>query len=81
MEVPGTPRIFLTAFSTLMSLVLSPSTLRIRSPALIPARQAGVSSIGEITVRTSFLRPIVMPRPPNSPLVSTCISLNMSSVM
>ena len=44
------PRIFLTASTRLMSLVNSPSILRMMSWALIPARAAGVSSIGDTTV-------------------------------
>ena len=45
--VPGLPRIFSTAFDSGMPRVAASSILTIRSPALMPARNAGVSSIGE----------------------------------
>ena len=51
------------------------------SPALIPALDAGVSSIGLITLKKPFSGMTSMPRPPNSPLVSTCISRNCSAFM
>ena len=47
--VPGLPRIFSTALDSGMPRVAASSILTIRSPALMPARNAGVSSIGETT--------------------------------
>ena len=41
------------------------------SLALIPTLDAGVSSIGDITVNLFSLTPMTMPSPPNVPLVST----------
>ena len=52
-----------------------------KSPALIPALDAGVSSIGEITFTTPDSILTSMPNPPNSPLVSVCISSNISGDM
>jgi hypothetical protein len=40
----------------------------------MPARHAGVPSIGATTVRTSSRIEISIPRPPKLPEVSTCIS-------
>ena len=54
------------------------SILMIRSPGLSPARNAGVSSIGETTFTRPSSMPTSMPRPPNSPCVPTCSSLNAS---
>ena len=45
----------------------------------MPARNAGVSSIGEITLTTPSSMPTSMPRPPNLPCVPTCSSLNASA--
>ena len=72
--VPFGPRIFLTASGRLMSLVASPSIFTIRSPGWMPARHAGVPSIGATTVSTSSRIVISIPRPPKLPEVSTCIS-------
>ena len=44
------------------------------SEDLTPALKAGVSSIGEITVKAPSLIPTVIPKPPNSPLVWILIS-------
>ena len=76
--LPGLPRIRLTASESCMSLVDMPSILTIRSPGRMPARKAGVPSMGVTTVRISSLRVISMPRPPNWPVVSTPISRYMS---
>ena len=46
-----------------------------KSPASTPALAAGVSSIGVITLTSSFSMVTSMPRPPNSPLVWTRMSL------
>ena len=43
--------------------------------------KAGVSSMGEITVRKPSLIVISIPRPPNEPLVSIFISLYISGGM
>ena len=71
----GLPRILFTASSIVVPIVELPSILKMISPAFIPALSAGVSSIGEITVSALSFMPTVMPSPPNSPLVCTCISL------
>ncbi|MNS87838.1 hypothetical protein D3C72_1217930 [compost metagenome] len=41
----------------------------------MPAREAGVSSIGVMTLTSSFSMVTSMPRPPNSPLVWVRMSL------
>ncbi len=76
--VPSGPRISFTASISDMSLVNSSSILMIWSPGLTPARNAGVSSIGETTVSTPLRCVISMPRPPKLPRVSTCSSLYRS---
>ena len=78
--VPFSPRICLTASIRLICLVSLPSTLMILSPALRPALKAGVSSMGETTVRIPSLTVISIPIPENLPEVSTCSSLNSSGV-
>jgi hypothetical protein len=77
--VLGLPRMSLTASLSGMPLVGFSSILMIRSPALTPARNAGVSSIGETTLTKPSSVPTSMPRPPNSPWVPTCSSLNASA--
>jgi hypothetical protein len=47
----------------------SPFTSMMRSPDWRPARSAGVSGSGAITVTQSLRTPIWMPRPPYSPVV------------
>ncbi len=76
--VPFRPLIFFTASQSIISLLVSPSTLIILSPAFIPALYAGVPSIGEITVRIPFCIVITIPIPPNSPWVSICNSSKAS---
>ncbi|MNT64067.1 hypothetical protein D3C72_2019360 [compost metagenome] len=76
--LPGAPRIFFTA-----SLIDRPRTgvssiLTIRSPLLMPAFCAGVSSIGATTLTRPSSVPISIPRPPNSPWVPSRNSLNAS---
>ena len=56
----------------------SPSICVIRSPLWKPARAAGVSSIGEMTLTSPFSSVTSMPKPPNSPRVWTCISAKSS---
>ena len=50
-----------------MPLVGVSSILMMRSPAITPARAAGVSSMGEMTLTKPSSAPTSMPRPPNSP--------------
>ena len=68
------PRILSTAWSSVMPWVESSSIAVMMSPDMTPALEAGVSSIG----LTTLIRPsscvTSMPRPPNSPLVCTCMS-------
>ncbi len=77
--VRGLPRISLTASGSVMPRVTLSSIFTIRSPALMPARDAGVSSIGEMTLMSPSSAPTSMPRPPNSPCVLLCMSLNASA--
>ena len=51
----------------------------IKSPDLISARYAGVSSIAETTFATDISVVISIPTPPNSPLVWMLISLRSSA--
>ena len=74
----GLPRIFFTASVSVMPFTGISSSLTIRSPGLMPALNAGVSSIGEITLTKPSSMPTSMPRPPNWPCVPTCSSLNAS---
>ena len=76
---PGLPRIFSTALDSGMPRVAVSSILTIRSPALMPALNAGVSSIGETTRMTPSSTPTSIPRPPKRPWVSTCNSWNASA--
>ena len=52
-----------------MFTVESSSIAMILSPDFRPALNAGVPSIGEITVNIPSLRPTTIPRPPNLPVV------------
>ena len=72
--VPIGPLNFSTASFSGNPRIDSPSTPIIRSPGFIPALNAGVSSIGETTFTTPFSSVISIPKPPNEPLVLTCIS-------
>ncbi|MNC90057.1 hypothetical protein D3C83_61040 [compost metagenome] len=76
--VLGLPRMRLTASVSVMPLTEASSSLTIRSPGLMPAREAGVSSMGAITLTNPSSIPTSIPRPPNSPWVPTCNSLNAS---
>ena len=78
-SVLGLPRMRLTASFSVMPFTGVSSSLMIRSPGLMPARKAGVSSIGEITLTKPSSMPTSMPRPPNSPCVPTCSSLKASA--
>ena len=51
------------------------------SPDRMPAREAGVSAIGEITLISPSSIVTSMPRPPNSPLVLTCMSRKLFASM
>jgi hypothetical protein len=57
------PLSFETASSTDILVVDSPSMVSITSPARMPSREAGVPSIGVITVSRPLRRPTRMPRP------------------
>jgi len=78
---PLGPRSFRTVSIRVRSLVSWPSIFTIRSPGWMPARSAGVPSMGATTVSMRSFTVISMPRPPKLPEVSTCISLNTSGVM
>jgi hypothetical protein len=79
MLVFGLPRIFFTASLSDMPFTGVSSSLMMRSPGLTPARNAGVSSIGETTLTKPSSMPTSMPRPPNWPCVPTCSSLKASA--
>jgi hypothetical protein len=79
-EVPFLPRISLTASESGMPRVSVSSILMIRSPALMPARNAGVSSIGATTRTAPSSGATSMPSPPNSPCVLVCRSLKASAL-
>ena len=79
MGVRGLPRMSLTASFSGMPLVGFSSILMIRSPALMPALAAGVSSMGDTTFTKPSSVPTSMPRPPNSPWVPTWSSLKASA--
>ncbi|MFO1037029.1 MAG: hypothetical protein U1E45_09305 [Geminicoccaceae bacterium] len=69
------PRIFSTASLSVMPSTGSPSMCVMKSPDLMPAVNAGVSSMGDTTLTRPFSIVTSMPRPPNSPRVWTCMSL------
>ncbi len=68
------PRILATASLSDMPLTGSLSMATIRSPGLMPALAAGVSSIGDTTLTMLFSMVTSMPSPPNSP--RTCTSMS-----
>ena len=78
---PLGPRSLRTASIRVRSLVSWPSIFTIRSPGWMPARSAGVPSIGATTVSIRSFTVISMPSPPKLPWVSTCISLKASGGM
>ncbi len=78
MVLPGLPRILAMASIIDRPLVGCPSILTIRSPASMPALDAGVSSIGDTTLMKPSSMPTSMPSPPNSPLVLSCSSAKAS---
>ena len=73
-EVFGAPRSMSTASLRAMFTVLSKPICTTLSPALSPAREAGVSSMGLTTVSCPSRTLITMPRPPNLPRVESFIS-------
>jgi len=75
--VPLGPRSLARASSIDIPIVSCPSISAMTSPARIPARKAGVPSIGEMTV-SAFSSPrseITIPSPENEPRCSSRISL------
>ena len=76
----GGPRIRSTASFSVIPSTLLPSMPRIRSPGFMPARAAGVSSIGEITVISPSVCCTSRPSPPKWPLIWVCRSLNCFGV-
>ena len=74
MEEPTSPRIFSTASFRDRPMIGWPSSAEIKSPGCSPASAAGVPSIGETTLIKPSSIVTSMPRPPNSPLVWTCMS-------
>ena len=77
----GEPRILSTASCSDRPCTVLPSSAVMMSPALTPAFEAGVSSIGLITLMKPLSCVTSMPRPPNSPLVCTCMSRNAFEFM
>ena len=77
----GGPRILSTASFSVSAVTVLPSIAVMMSPGLKPALAAGVSSIGETTLMMPFSSLTSMPRPPNSPLVWICMSLNALAFM
>jgi hypothetical protein len=75
------PRIRSTASFSDRPCTVLPSIARIRSPALTPARLAGVSSIGLTTLMKPLSSVTSMPRPPNSPRVCTSMSRKLFAFM
>jgi len=76
--VPFGPRIRLTASLMLSPSVDFPSIFQMKSPALMPARCAGVSSMGAMTVSLPSDMVTSRPRPPKEPEISIFISLKKS---
>ena len=70
---PRGPRIFRTAFSCVQPSVDSPSTVRMTSPGLMPARSAGVPSIGATMTIWLFDEETVAPMPSKVPLGPTLV--------
>ncbi len=73
-EEPISPRIFSTASFRVRPMIGWPSSAEMKSPGCRPASAAGVPSIGETTLIRPSSIVTSMPRPPNSPLVWTCMS-------
>ena len=75
--VAGSPRMRLTAWSTVRPLTGVSSMRVIRSPLFRPARKAGEPSIGETTLTRPSSMPISMPTPTNLPVVPSRNSLKL----
>ncbi len=75
------PRIFSTAWLSVMPCTWSSSSLVMMSLASTPALAAGVSSIGATTLIRPSSMVTSMPRPPNSPRVCTCMSRKLFGSM
>ena len=73
-EVPTAPRICLTASVRFIPMIEFPSMEVIKSPAITPARAAGVPSIGEMTLTAPSSLVTSRPRPPYCPRVSSRMS-------
>ncbi|MGY4312690.1 hypothetical protein ACVWW1_001993 [Bradyrhizobium sp. JR3.5] len=80
-ELLGAPFILLTAWSSVRPWICSSSIEVITSPDMMPAREAGVSSIGATTLTKPSSIVTSMPSPPNSPCVVSCISAQPFSFM
>ncbi len=76
--VPTRPRMRSMVSLRFSEFTGTSSTARIRSPASTPARNAGVSSIGVMTLTTPFSSATSMPTPEYSPVVLMRISSNCS---
>ena len=74
-EVLGFPLMSFTESSMFIPIVALSSIFKMISPDFTPALNAGVPSIGAMTVNAPSFIPIEMPSPPNSPLVCTERSL------
>lgn len=73
-EVFTGPRIRSIASCSFMPMTCAPSMAVMKSPLLMPARSAGVPSMGATTFTRPFSIVTSMPRPENSPRVCTCMS-------
>ena len=77
----GAPRILSTASFSDRPCTVLPSSAGDDVARLDPGLEAGVSSIGLITLMKPLSWVTSMPRPPNSPLVCTCMSRNAFAFM
>ena len=75
---PTGPRICFTASFSGRPTIDLPSMAVRKSPDLMPARAAGVPSIGDTTFTKPSCAVTSMPRPPYSPEVCVCMSLKSS---
>ena len=73
-EVPTAPRICLTASVRFMPMMELPSMAVMKSPAMTPARAAGVPSMGEMIFTAPSSLVTSRPRPPYCPRVSSRMS-------
>ena len=77
----GAPRIFSRASSRDSHCTVLPFSAVMMSPALIPALEAGVPSIGLTTLTKPFSWVTSIPRPANWPVVCISISRNSAAFM